>query len=155
MFASNSFDHAKVYVNLGLFLVPCGRLDRLVCCVYFTFFRSNMSVILCIIVFTSLFTYVATCVFARKKMLKRNEVHSSSYQESRRNFLGFLRELNMAKTYVLVVSFCFLCYLHIYQPLLSILNRGDKTPDSVVNAIDCWIATLELCNCFQGKQRNE
>ena len=106
-------------------------------------------------VFTSLFTDVATCVVARKNILKRNEAHSNSYQESRRNFLGFLRELNMAKTYVLVVSFCFLCYLHIYQPLLSILNHGDKTPDSVVNAIDCWTATLELCNCFQGKQRNE
>ena len=37
MLASNSFHHAKVYVNLGIFLVPCDRLDRLVCCVYFTF----------------------------------------------------------------------------------------------------------------------
>ena len=60
--------------------------------------------------------------------------------------MGFLRELNMAKTYVLVVSFCFLCYLHVYQPLLSILNHGDNTPDSVVNAIDCRAATLPSMN---------
>ena len=81
--------------------------------------------------------------------------------------MGFLRELNMAETYVLVVSLCFLCNLHVPAAVISgfgnILNRGDKTPDSVENAIDRGAATLASmnstlncpCNCFQGKQRNE
>ena len=106
------------------------------------------SVILCIIVLTSLFTYVAIYVVARKKMLKRNKVHSNSDQESRRNFMAFLRELKMAKTYVMVVSLCFLCYLPTVVVLGifgNILNHGDKTPDSVVHALD-WTTTLVSMN---------
>ena len=61
MFGSNSFHQAKVCVNMGSFLVPCDRLDRLVCFVYFTFLEV-ISVIVCIIVFTSLFSYFATYV---------------------------------------------------------------------------------------------
>ena len=66
----------------------------IVCYVYFTFVAKVISVtILCIIVFISLFTYVAIYVVARKTMFKRNaEVHSNSDQESRRNFMAFLRE---------------------------------------------------------------
>ena len=55
----------------------------IVCRVYITFLAKILiPVTLCIIVFTSLFTYVAIFVVARKKMLKRNEVHSNSDQES-------------------------------------------------------------------------
>ena len=73
----------------------------IVCLVSFTFLEKILiPVTLCIIVFTSLFTYVAIYVVARKKMLKRNKVHSNSDQESCRNFMAFLRELKRAKTYV-------------------------------------------------------
>ena len=94
------------------------------------------SVILCIIVLTSLFTYVGIYVVARKMVLKRNEVHSNSDQESHRNFMTFLRELKMAKTYVMVVSLCFLCYLPTVV-VSGIANnfKSDKLPDSVINAV--------------------
>ena len=70
-------------------------------------------------------------------MLKRNEVHSNSDQESRRNFMVFLRELKMAKTYILIVSLCSLCYLRtvVVFGIANILNHDDKTSDSVVHAV--------------------
>ena len=46
--------------------------------------------------FPILFTCVAIFVVARKRMLKRNEVHSNSDQDSRGNLMVFLRQLNMA-----------------------------------------------------------
>ena len=111
---------------------------------YFTFVAVVIgSVILCTIVFTSLFTYVAIYVVARKKMLKRNKVHSNSDQESRRNFMAFLRELKMAKTYVMVVSLCFLCYLPpvvVWGIFANILTR-----DSVLLAFE-WGNTLISMN---------
>ena len=93
-------------------------------------------------VFTSLLTYVAIYVVARKKMLERNKVHSNSDQESPRNFMAFLRELKMAKTYVLVVSLCFLCYLPTVV-LHGIVNSVDV--HSLENAFD-WTATLISMN---------
>ena len=148
------------WIFFWLLVVVC-----IVCCIYFPFLAVVISVILCIIVFTSLFTYVAIYVVARKKMLKRNKVHSNSDQESRRNFMNFLRELKMAKTYVLVVSLCFFCYLPTVVVFgiifANIVNNADKTLDSVVNAFD-WTDTLasmnSTLNClifFLGKQRIE
>ena len=67
-----------------------------VCCVFFTFLAVLIPVTLCIVVFTSLFTCVAIFVVARKRMLKRNEVHSNSDRDSRENLMVFLRQLNMA-----------------------------------------------------------
>ena len=64
---------------------------RKVYCVYFTFLVVLIPVTLCIVVFTSLFTCVAIFVVARKRMLKRNEVHSNSDQDSRGNLMVFLR----------------------------------------------------------------
>ena len=121
----------------------------IVCSVYFTFLAEFIgSVSLCIIViFSSLFTYVAIYVVARKKILKRNEVHSNSDQESHRNFMGFLRELKIAKTYVLVVSLCFLCYLPtvVVFGIANNLKSDGKLPDSVVHACD-WATTLVSMN---------
>ena len=122
----------------------------IVCSVYFTFVAEVIgSVTVCmIVIFSSLFTYVAIYVVARKKILKRNEVHSNSDQETRRNFMAFLRELKMAKTCALVVSLCFLCYLPTVVVLGifgNILNHGDKIPDSVVHALD-WTTTLVSMN---------
>ena len=115
-----------------------------VCRFYFPFLAAVVPVTLCIIVFTSLFTYIAIYVVARKKR-KRN---SNSDRESRRHFMAFLRELKMAKTYVLVVSLCVFCYLPtvvVMAIFANILNNGDKTPDSVVHAFD-WVATLTSMN---------
>ena len=113
-----------------------------VCRVYIPFFEVVIPVTLCITVFTSLFTYVAIYVVARKKM-KRND------EESRKHFMAFLRELKMAKTYVLVVSLCFFCYLPTVVVFgiifANIVNNADKTLDSVVNAFD-WTDTLASMN---------
>ena len=148
---------------MGLFLVPCP--SHLSMSFLFYFFGSSCPILtLCIIVFTSLFTYVAIYVVARKKM-KRNDVHSNSDLESYRKFMAFLRELKMAKTYVLVVSLCFFCYLPTVVVFgiifANIVNNADKTLDSVVNAFD-WTDTLasmnSTLNClifFLGKQRIE
>ena len=130
-----------------------------VCRVYFTFLIVLIPVILCIIVFTSLFTYVAIYVVARKKMLKRNEVHSNSDQESRRNFMVFLRELKMAKTYVLIVSLCFLCYLPmvVLHGIGNIVSQDDKRADSLENAIawgNTFISSNSTLNCLIFFWRN-
>ena len=69
---------------------------RKVYCVYFTVLAVLIPVSLCILVCTSLFTCVAIFVVARKRMLKRNEVHSNSDRDSRENLMVFLRQLNMA-----------------------------------------------------------
>ena len=115
-----------------------------VCYIYFRLLAVVIPVTLCIIVFTSLFTYVAIYIVARK-MRKRNDVHSNRNQESGRHFMAFLRELKMAKTYVLVVSLCVFCYLPtvvVTGIFANILNNDDKTiPNSVVHAF-VWVSTL-------------
>ena len=81
-------------------------------------------------------------------MLKRNaEVHSNSDHESHRNFMAFLRELKMAKTYVMVVSLCFLCYLPtvVVFGIAYNLNHGDKASNTLETAFD-WSATLASMN---------
>ena len=83
-----------------------------------------------------------------KKDVGRKEIHSNSDQESRRNFMAFLRELKMAKTYVMVVSLCFFCYLPtvvVFGIFDNILNHDDMTSDSVVHAVG-WGNTLILMN---------
>ena len=126
------------------FLVVVG----IVCRVYIPSFAALIPVTLCIIVFTSLFTYVSIYIVAKKKM-KRCNVHSNNDQESRGNFMAFLRELKMAKTYVLVVSLCFFCYLPTVVvfgiEFSKILNNDDETLDSLVNAFN-WTDTLASMN---------
>ena len=79
--------------------------------IYSKFSTKVIPITLSVGVFTSLYTYIAIFIVARKKMLN---VHNNSNQrESSRNLMAFLRELKMAKTYVLVVFFCFLCFLPI------------------------------------------
>ena len=119
----------------------------IVCYIYLPFSAAAIPVTLCIIVFTSLFTYVAIYFVARKKR-KRNDVHRNSNQESRKHFMAFLRELKMAKTYVLIVSLCVFCYLPtvvVIGIFVNISNNDDKTPDCVLRAFD-WVATLTSMN---------
>ena len=126
----------------------------ILCLVYFPFLGVLVPVTLGIITFTSLFTYIAIFVVARKRMLNINEVHSNSDQESRRNLMVFLiRELKIAKTYVLIVSLCFLCYLPtvVVSCVESILNLSVKTSDSLVNAFDwgnTFITLNSTLNCL-------
>ena len=124
----------------------------ILCVVYFPFLGVLIPVTLCIIIFTFLLTYVAIYVVARKKISKRNEVHSNSDQESGRNLMVFLRELKMAKTYVFIVSLCFLCYLPmvVLHGIGNILNDGDKTTDSLENAIawgNTFVSLNSTLNC--------
>ena len=61
--------------------------------------------------------------------------------------MSFLRELKMAKSYVLVVSLCFLCYLPtvVVFGIANNLNHDDKLLDSVENVFD-WSATFNSMN---------
>ena len=117
---------------------------NLVLCIYFKFVAKVVIISLSIIVFTSLYTYVAIFAVAREKMLK---LHNNSDQESPGNLIACLRELKMAKTYVLVVSLCFICYLPavVVSGIHNRLDQSDKTPDTVVNATD-WATTLASMN---------
>ena len=119
----------------------------ILCYVYFPFLRVLIPVTLCIIIFTSLLTYIVIYVVARKKMFLKKKVHNNSDQESRRNFMVFERELKMAKTYVLIVSLCFLCYLPVavLHGIGIILGHGEKRTDSFVNAFP-WANTFVSLN---------
>ena len=128
-------------------------------CVYFPFLRVLIPVNLCIIVLTSLLTYVAIYVVARKMMLKENKVHTNSHQESCRNLMVFLRELKMAKTYVLIVSLRFLCYLPmvVLHGIANIFSPDDKRADSLENAIawgNTFISSNSTLKCLIFFWRN-
>ena len=58
----------------------------------------------------------------------------------------------MAKTYVFIVSLCFLCYLPmvVLHGIGNILNDGDKTADSLENAIawgNTFVSLNSTLNC--------
>ena len=131
--------YRKIYISVYFFFIFWFlEVVWMVYLVYFYFLAVVILVILCIIVFTYLFTYVAIYVVARKKRI-RNDVHSNSDQESRRHFMAFLRELKIAKPYVLVVSLCVFCYMSTVVVLgifAHILNHDDKIPISTVNALE-------------------
>ena len=115
-------------------------MSSIVSCMHFKSLGNAIPITLSIIVCTSLYTYVAIFVVARKKMLK---VHDNSDQESSRNFMVFLRESKMAKTYVLVVSLCCLCYLP------GVVVSGTQNPlyhsDTDTVVLD-WATTLMSMN---------
>ena len=91
--------------------------------IYLKFLAKVIPINLGIIVFTSLYTYIAIFVVARKKMMK------------------------MAKTYVMVVSFCFLCYLPtVVLSGIQNLFHQNKKPDSVLNSAMNWATTLMAMN---------
>ena len=116
--------------------------------IYSTFLSTFLSaIVMCITIFTSLCTYVSIFFVARNKMLKLNKVSDNMHQEVSRNLVAFLRQLKMAKTCVLVVSLCFLCYLPIsvVAGIQIIWQYSDKTPFSVVNA-STWATTLATMN---------
>ena len=75
------------------------------------------------------------------------KVRNNNDQESRRNFMACLRDLKVAKTYVLIVSLCFLCYLPtvVISGIYNDLVHDDNTPGSVVHALD-WATTLTSLN---------
>ena len=112
--------------------------------IYLKFLAKVIPINLGIIVFTSLYTYIAIFVVARKKMMK---VRNNRDQKSSRNLMAILRELKMAKTYVMVVSFCFLCYLPtVVLSGIQNLFHQNKRPDSVLNSAINWATTLMSMN---------
>ena len=138
---------------------PCLDIVLILSCVYFPFLGVLIPVTLCIIVYTSLLTYVRIYVVARKMMLEGNKVHSNIDQESCRNPMVFLRELKMAKTYVLIVSLCFLCYLPmvVLHGIGNIVSQDDKRADSLENAIawgNTFISFNSTLNCLIFFWRN-
>ena len=149
------------YISNGNGTLP---IFSVVCCIYFTFLaKTIIPITVSFIIFTSLYTYVTIYVVARKKMLKRNEIHSNSNQETSRNLLAFLRELKMEKfTYW---SFLYASFVTC-QPLLSlelrilcILMRRHLTvwynATNWTTILTSMNSTLNCVVFFLGKQRNE
>ena len=85
IFASNLFHQAKVCFNLSLFLVPCRSLHSMLYLFYvFGSSYSNYSL------YHGFHILVHVCTVAIY-VVARNKVYSNSDQESRRNFMAFLR----------------------------------------------------------------
>ena len=70
-----------------------------------------ISVVLFMACSTSLFVYFSIFLFARKRLLTVNTQGNKDNDNNSKQLASFLRELKMAKTYVLIVSLSFICYL--------------------------------------------
>ena len=94
---------------------------------------------------TSFFLYLSIFFVARKKLLANaNQVNNSSDENNSTTLMSFLRELKLAKPYILIVllfSFCYLPYyiVLVYRKIESTIN------ERTILATD-WTITLVLIN---------
>ena len=144
-FSPQLFHQTKICDNLDFFLV-LGHIAHSISHLFDVF----VNVSLCyrhVYHNIYIFVHVRFNILRCKKMLKLNKVSDNMHQEVSRNLVAFLRQLKMAKTCVLVVSLCFLCYLPIsvVAGIQIIWQYSDKTPFSVVNA-STWATTLATMN---------
>lgn len=100
------------------------------------------------ICFTSLFTYLSIFYVARNSLLSVSRVNNPNNRETpATNLRSFLRELKTAKTSVLIVSLCLVCYLPTII-IFGIMNRwsaNDKTLGTLAQA-NMWSDTLGFMN---------
>ena len=96
---------------------------------------------------TSFFVYLSIFFVARKKLRNVHPVNNTSGQDTSNNRMSFLRELKLAKTYVLVVLLCFLCYLP-YGIVLAnnLVDRNVESIDERGTMASTWTVTLVLIN---------
>ena len=107
---------------------------------------------------TSLFVYSSIFLVARKKLRNANHVNSTSGQDNSPNLVSFLRELKLAKTYILIALLLFICYLP-YTIALLYTNLEPRTMERAIVAVDWTLAlaftnsTLNCCVFYLGEQR--
>ena len=96
---------------------------------------------------TSFFVYLSIFFVARKKLRNVHPVNNTSGQDTSNNRMSFLRELKLAKTYVLVVLLCFLCYLP-YGIVLAnkLVDRNVESIDERGTMATTWTVTLVFIN---------
>ena len=87
-----------------LLLVIVRFISKLVAHVFFSLLAS----IVCV---TSLFTYLSIYSAGRKSLFKVRSENNAFDANTTRNFVSFLWELKMSRTYFLIVFLCFVCYL--------------------------------------------
>ena len=94
---------------------------------------------------TSFFFYLSIFLVARNKLLANaNQVNNNSDEDNSTTLVSFLRELKLAKPYILIVllfSFCYLPYyiVLVYRKIESTIN------ERTILATD-WTITLVLIN---------
>ena len=100
-FAPNYGDQAKIFVTCGFgwLVVLLTMASQALSPIVWLF---PISIVLFIVCVTSFFVYFSIFLFARKRLRTVN---------MQDNFSNFLRDLKLAKTYVLIVSLTFICYL--------------------------------------------
>lgn len=105
------------------------------------------TVICSIIICTSLFTYLSIFYTARKQLSKVHRVANATNREVTRKFTSFLRELRMAKTYLLIVTLCLACYLP--GPIFTSIWRPWMTKEGtrgILVQVYPWFPTLVAIN---------
>ena len=113
-----------------------------------------ISVVLFIVCSTSLFVYFSIFLFARKRLRNLNTSGNKHDENSSKILQSFLRELKMAKTYVLIVSLSFICYLP-YGVSVIYYDIGGSVAGQKVKwekGIPAWTSALlqinSTLNCF-------
>ena len=119
-----------------------------------------ISIFLLIVCVTSFFVYVSIFLFARKTLRNLNtQVSNVNTQDgnvntqdgnvnTQDNFSNFLRELKMAKTYVLIVSLSFICYLPYVVSVIYYDIGGSVAKEKVkwMKGIPLWITMFLYMN---------
>ena len=122
---------------------------------------SLLAFIVCV---TSLFTYLSIYYAGRKSLFKVRSENNAFDANATRNFMRFLRELKMLRTYFLIVFLCFVCYL----PAAVVFGLWDQWFDTentrhLAVEIPIWADTFVLMtstlNCivffWANKQLNK
>ena len=106
-----------------------------------------ISIVLIIVCVTSFFVYFSIFLFARKRL--RNVSTQDGNVNTHDNLLNFLRELKMAKTYVLIVSLSFICYLPYGVSSIYYDIRGgvpEKPKVKYEKGIPLWVTAFLYMN---------
>ena len=105
-----------------------------------------ISIVLFMVCSTSFFVYFSIFFFARKRL--RNANTQNGNVNTQDNISNFLRELKMAKTYVLIVSLTFICYLP-YGVSVIYYDIGNSKAEQKVKwekGIPIWLTMLLYMN---------
>ena len=106
-----------------------------------------ISIFLFLVCSTSFFLYNYIFRIARKRLCNVNKPDKMDHGDASHVLTSFLRQLKMAKTYVLIVSLAFICYL----PLCGIagydiIGGSSKPIARYEKGIEAWALTLLFAN---------
>ena len=150
----------RTMLTKGRFLLICGFSWLVVPLIIISQVLSSIvglfviSVVLFIVCSTSLFVYFSIFLFARKRLRNLNTSGNKHDENPSKILQSFLREFKMAKTYVLIVSLSFICYLP-YGVSVIYYDIGGSVAGQKVKwekGIPAWTSALlqinSTLNCF-------